>query len=116
LTFVDGDLAVSGPIEGAGLLVVTGRLVVNGGFRFCGLILVIGAGEMEAAAWNPGVVGGVYLAALVDLGGETNWGTVGLSIAGDTVVIMNDEAIAMALRLLPPAQVSCREIPRTLDP
>ena len=116
LTFVDGDLAVSGPIEGAGLLVVTGRLVVNGGFRYCGLILVIGAGEMEAAAWNPGVVGGVYLAALVDLGGETSWGTVRLSIAGDTTVIMNDEAIAMALRLLPPAQVSCREITRTLDP
>jgi hypothetical protein len=29
---------------------------------------------------------------------------------------MDDGAIAMAMRLLPPAQVGCREIARTLDP
>lgn len=116
VTCVDGNLAVSGPIEGAGVLVVTGRLTVTGAFRFCGLILVIGAGEFEAAAWNPGGVGGVYLAALVETGGGADWGTARLSVSGDTTLAMNDGAIAMALRLLPPAQVSCREITRTLDP
>jgi hypothetical protein len=29
---------------------------------------------------------------------------------------MDDRAVSMALRLLPPMQVSCREITRTLDP
>jgi hypothetical protein len=29
---------------------------------------------------------------------------------------MDDAAIALALRLLPPVQIGCREITRTLDP
>lgn len=116
VTFVDGDLAISGPAGGAGILVVTGRLSVAGGFSFCGLILVIGAGEVDAASWNPGLAGGIYLAALVESGGGAGWGTVRLSISGDTQVIMHGGAIAMALRLLPPVQVGWREITPTLDP
>jgi hypothetical protein len=116
VTLVDGDLSVSGPIEGAGVLVVTGRLSVTGGFRFSGLVLVLGTGEIEASSWKPGIAGGVYVAALVGSGGGANWGTVRLSVSGETAFIMDDGAIAMALRLLPPAQVGCREIARTLDP
>jgi hypothetical protein len=116
VTLVDGDLSVSGPIEGAGVLVVTGRLSVTGGFKFSGLILVVGTGEIEASSWNPGVAGGVYVAALVGSGGGVNWGTVRLSVSGETALVMDDGAIAMAMRLLPPAQVGCREIARTLDP
>ncbi len=116
VTFVDGDLAIEGPIEGAGILVVTGRLQVTGAFAFCGLILAVGAGELNAYSWNPGVVGGLYLSALVGSEGEAGWGTVRLSVSGETTIAMNDGAIAMALRLLPPVQISCREITRTLDP
>ena len=116
VTFVDGDLSVTGQVEGAGLLVVTGRLYVNGSFTFCGLVLVTGKGEFEASSWNPGVVGGLCLAALVESGGGADWGTVRLSVSGETTFVMDERAVSMALRLLPPAQVSCREITRTLDP
>ena len=116
VTLVDGDLAVNGPIEGAGILVVTGKLSVAGGFRFYGLILVTGTGELEASSWNPGLAGGLYLAAFPESGGEAGWGTARLSISGETTIVMNDAAIALALRLLPPVQIGCREITRTLDP
>jgi hypothetical protein len=116
VTLVDGDLAVTGPMEGAGVLVVTGRLTVTGDFKFCGLVLVIGSGGVEASSWNPGLSGGIYLAALVESGGGVGWGTVRLSLSGNTQVLMDEGAIAMALRLLPPVQVSCREITPTLDP
>jgi len=33
VSLVDGDLAINGPIEGAGILVVTGKLLVTGSFR-----------------------------------------------------------------------------------
>jgi hypothetical protein len=116
VTLVEGDLTVTGPMEGAGILVVTGRLSVTGDFKFCGLILVIGSGEAEASSWNPGLSGGIYLAALVESGGEVGWGTARLSLSGNTQFLMDEGAIAMALRLLPPVQVSCREITPTLDP
>ena len=43
-TFVDGDAVLQ---EGAGLLVVTGKLVSDGNVGFKGIVLVLGGGEFE---------------------------------------------------------------------
>ena len=45
LTFVEGDLSLGSSTNGAGLLVVTGKLTLNGGARFNGVVLVIGEGK-----------------------------------------------------------------------
>ena len=43
ITYINGDVTLSG---GAGVLVVTGNLIISGGMQFDGLILVIGQGTM----------------------------------------------------------------------
>jgi hypothetical protein len=45
LTFVDGDTDLP-PAGGAGLLVVTGTLTLNGSSQFDGLVLVLGTGQL----------------------------------------------------------------------
>ncbi|NWG12529.1 MAG: hypothetical protein HXY20_03240 [Acidobacteria bacterium] len=116
VTFVDGDLTLDGGIEGAGLLIVTGALRILGGFGFRGLVLLVGSGDVEAQDMSPGLSGGLYIAALMLSGTGLEWATPRISISGTSVISMDEDAIEMALRLIPPAQLGCREITPTLDP
>jgi hypothetical protein len=45
--FVDGDLTLNGPVDGYGILAVTGKLLVQGNVHWHGIILVVGDGELE---------------------------------------------------------------------
>ena len=45
--YVDGDFTLNGNPDGYGVLVVTGKLTYDGKFRWHGIILVVGDGEME---------------------------------------------------------------------
>ncbi len=116
VTLVDGDLVLDGGIEGAGILVVTGTMRVFGGFGFRGLVLLVGSGQLEADGLSPGLFGGVYMAALTESGAGLDWATARISIAGASLISMDEDAIGMALRLIPPSQQGCREITPTLDP
>jgi len=59
-TFVNGNCVLDG---GAGLLIVTGNLVMNGNPNFNGIVLVLGNGYMErAGAGNGNVLGTTYVA------------------------------------------------------
>ncbi|MGI8919744.1 MAG: hypothetical protein ACR2H6_14215 [Pyrinomonadaceae bacterium] len=59
-TFVNGNCTLDG---GAGLLIVTGNLVMNGNPNFNGIILVLGNGYMERdGAGNGNVLGTTYVA------------------------------------------------------
>lgn len=59
-TFVNGNCILEG---GAGLLIVTGNLVMNGNPNFNGIVLVLGNGYMErAGAGNGNVLGTTYVA------------------------------------------------------
>lgn len=59
-TFVNGNCTLEG---GAGLLIVTGNLVMNGNPNFNGIVLVLGNGYMERdGAGNGNILGTTYIA------------------------------------------------------
>lgn len=60
LTFVDGDVDLPG---GAGLLIVTGKLTMNGNPSFKGLILVLGEGSLERDGGGEGTILGAIVVA-----------------------------------------------------
>jgi hypothetical protein len=63
LTFVDGNLTLSGTQNGAGILFVTGTLVTSGNFSFKGLIFVVGDGVWTSGGGGSGRIdGGVFVA------------------------------------------------------
>jgi hypothetical protein len=62
LTFIDGDGAL-GPVSGAGLLVVTGALTIDGNAAFNGLILVLGSGQLiRSGGGNGNTLGSILVA------------------------------------------------------
>jgi hypothetical protein len=59
-TFVNGDASLEG---GAGLMIVTGNLFMNGNPTFQGIILVLGEGEIWRDGGGSGMVlGSIYVA------------------------------------------------------
>jgi hypothetical protein len=62
-TFIDGNATVSG---GAGLLVVTGNLILHENVSFSGLVLVLGTGSISREGGGPGVFGGAVVVANFD--------------------------------------------------
>ena len=70
VTFVDGDTDLP-PAGGAGLLVVTGILTLNGSSQFDGLILVLGGGQLvRSGGGNGSSLGAVFVASF---GGTGNF-------------------------------------------
>lgn len=62
ITFCEGDCNV-GPVDGGGILVVTGRFEYNGRFSFNGLIIVTGAGGMHRTGGGGGqIIGNIVIA------------------------------------------------------
>ena len=112
VTLVDGNLALAGNVTGAGLLVVTGDLTCTGGFSFDGLVLVVGTGNVNADGMNPGIYGGIFTARL----NGDRFGTPTISVSGNSNIVADSNALSMAVRLIPPAQISFREVTGVLDP
>jgi hypothetical protein len=48
-TFVNGDLTLSGNVDGYGILAVTGKLTLQGNVHWKGIILAVGDGDIEYA-------------------------------------------------------------------
>jgi len=116
ITFVNGNLSVSGDVIGAGLLVIRGDFLCSPNFTYTGLILVIGTGKVEAAGFNRGVFGAILVVNVSHQGGVPTFGTPSLSLSGDCNITANDKAVKMAIALLPPSQISYREVTSTMDP
>jgi hypothetical protein len=84
ITYVNGDVSFTG--SGGGILVVTGKLTLDGNFNFNGLIIVTGTGGIERngggggmlqgnviiAPYNPNNLAGGFLAPKYDLSGGGN--------------------------------------------
>jgi hypothetical protein len=60
ITFVDGNATVTG---GAGILVVTGDLLLHENYAFNGLILVLGGGYMQRQGGGPSTLHGAVVVA-----------------------------------------------------
>lgn len=58
ITYVDGDLSLSGNAEGNGILVVTGTLTMGGNFSWNGLVFVVGDGSISFAGGGNGQING----------------------------------------------------------
>jgi hypothetical protein len=116
VTLVRGDLSVSGSIAGAGLLVVTGNFFCGAGFKYDGLILVIGAGNACLSGFDTGILGGLYVVQVVHAGGISGFGIPSFSISGSSYVRANAQAVGMAIGLIPVSQISFREVTNSMDP
>ena len=64
ITFVDGDVSISG--AGGGILVCTGKLTLNGGFDFNGLIIVTGPEGVRRSGGGNGEIHGNMVVAPYD--------------------------------------------------
>jgi hypothetical protein len=115
VTVVDGDLLADGSLSGAGILVVTGRAAIKGNFSFKGMILVLGAGEIDIGGWTS-ISGGVFIAGLSKEQEIISWGTAKLSVGGNARIQFNQDLVRMAVNLMPPAMLSLREITGAIDP
>jgi hypothetical protein len=61
INVVNGDYTYTG--SGAGILLVTGQLTLNGNFSYNGLILAIGEGAITKSGGGGGTVNGAMFAA-----------------------------------------------------
>jgi len=98
-TFVNGDCVLDG---GAGLLIVTGNLEMNGNPSFSGLILVLGGGTVNRdGGGNGNIYGAIAVASFGSTGGFTaaSFHTDG----GGTALIQYDsDAVRRALNMSGP--------------
>jgi hypothetical protein len=62
ITFVDGDADLN-PVDGAGLLICTGNLTIEGSAVFNGLILVLGQGNLTRSGGGNGTTLGSIMVA-----------------------------------------------------
>lgn len=116
ITYVRGDLYVTGEVSGAGILVVTGRMCVTGALNFCGLVLVTGSGELDLEALGGTIRGGIFLANLPPADGSGPGGIARVTVGGRSEITLDRTALAMAVRLMPPVQIGIREVTLSMDP
>ena len=98
-TFVDGDATLDG---GAGILIVTGNLEMNGNPSFSGLILVLGGGSINRdGGGNGNIYGAIAVASFDSTGGFTaaEFHTNG---GGNATIQYDSDAIRKALNVSGP--------------
>ena len=107
-TFVDGDCVLDG---GAGLLIVTGNLEMNGNPNFDGLIFVLGGGSVNRDGGGNGNVYGAMVVASFPLTGNGGFtAPTFLTDGGGTSTMQYDSlAVSQALNLAGPRVMSVGE-------
>jgi hypothetical protein len=69
VTFVNGDLTLSGNPSGSGILVVTGDLTFSGNFNWNGIVLIVGQGNvLHNGGGNMYIDGAIYVAQITKTG------------------------------------------------
>ncbi|MBI1748672.1 MAG: hypothetical protein HYR55_19115 [Acidobacteria bacterium] len=116
LTWVDGNLTITGSPSGAGLLIVTGRLKVTGNPHFRGLVLVIGEQAALDMDGQPRIEGGLWLARLRSAGEEAAFDTARLSLSGYFENRSDWNYQKLAMSLLPFVPLQWREIHPEMEP
>jgi hypothetical protein len=71
VTYVDGNLSLSGNVSGSGVLVVTGTMTFSGNFSWNGIVLVVGQGQVvHNGGGNGNFNGAIYVAQTKDAAGN----------------------------------------------
>jgi hypothetical protein len=65
INYIDGDLTLNGSNTGYGVLVVTGRLVMDGNFSWRGTVLIVGDGVFDFSGGGNGSIYGTVLVAKI---------------------------------------------------
>jgi hypothetical protein len=107
-TFVDGDCSLDG---GAGLLIVTGNLEMNGNPNFDGLILVLGGGTVNRDGGGNGNIYGAMVVAKFDLVGNGGFkgATFQTNGAGTSTMQYDSAAVQQALNMAGPRVLAVGE-------
>jgi hypothetical protein len=107
-TFVDGDCVLDG---GAGLLIVTGNLQMNGNPSFNGLILVLGGGTVNRDGGGNGDIYGAMAVARFDQNGTGGFLAPSFTTngAGTSTIQFDSVAVREALNLGGPLVLGVRE-------
>ena len=71
VTAVNGNLTLSGNLNGSGILIVTGTLTFSGNFTWNGLVLIVGQGQVVHNGGGNGLItGAMYIAQTMDSSGN----------------------------------------------
>jgi hypothetical protein len=117
ITYCEGDCSLKGGASGAGLTVVRGKLTMEGAFTYRGLILVVGEGNANIGGTNMGILGGLFLAKMIDNGdGTYSYGIPKLSVRGQANVYYQASGVRLGSSLLSMKTVNWREITPEIEP
>ncbi len=117
ITYVNGDLSLSGGFSGGGLLVVTGALSGGGSITWNGLIFVIGKGDVNFSGMNVAITGGLYVVNVQpDATGVLQFGTPKYTMAGNSQFLVNGNTTKMMITMIPSKQTSFRKVTGMTDP
>lgn len=107
-TFVDGECVLDG---GAGLLIVTGNLEMNGNPSFEGLILVLGEGSINRNGGGNGNIYGSITVAKFDVNGTGGFLAPSFTTngGGNATIQYDSVAVARALNMSGPLVMGVRE-------
>lgn len=107
-TFVDGDCNLDG---GAGLLIVTGDLEMNGNPSFSGLILVLGGGDINRKGGGNGNIYGSITVAKFDVNGTGGFLAPSFTTSGggNATIQYDSVAVSRALNMSGPLVMGVRE-------
>jgi hypothetical protein len=115
ITYVNGDLALSGGVEGGGILVVTGELKITGNLKWTGLIMLIGKGALNMHGGSASVDAGMFIAS-VQAGSPHTFGTPKMTVAGNGDFKIRPASVNMAVRAFPLTELSRRQVTSMADP
>ena len=116
ITLINGDAIVQGGGSGAGLLVVTGGLDLNGAITYTGLIFILG-GEFTMSGANKNIIGGTFAANVIDNGdGTYSYGIPEVRFNGNSNFLYSAQGISLPYDLLPMKVLNWRESTREIEP
>jgi hypothetical protein len=102
ITFVDGDVELGSGDQGAGLLVVTGKLTTHGNTSFKGVIMVLGEGVVERSGGGNGTIaGGIVVAKFDKTSGDFKAPTFTTNGGGNSLLQYDSKAVAEAMTAIP---------------
>ncbi|HUV14527.1 MAG TPA: hypothetical protein VMY18_12850, partial [Acidobacteriota bacterium] len=112
-----GDLTLAGNGAGSGILIVKGHFEYSGAFDFNGLILIVGDGSVNISGANKSIVGGMYIAQLLENGdGSHSFGNPAFTVSGASNFYFRGDSIKLAMNLLPFKKLAWREITQEMIP